>query len=102
MTELGSRSILDVLHFKDSDDSVILFDWEEASEEKVHNLARVTPKGEIAWYAELPSHPELTTGFDAYAYMNWSRGSLTANSLRSFWVELDPESGRIVAFEFTK
>jgi hypothetical protein len=102
MREGGSPSILDVVYFTDSNDSVILFDWETATAEKVQNLARVTPQGEIVWRAELPSHTELTDGFDAYASVKWEGGRLIANSLSCFHVELNPADGRIVDSEFTK
>jgi hypothetical protein len=102
VTEAESSPALDGVYFGDSDDSVILFDWEDAAVEKFRNLVRVSASGEIVWRAELPHDPELTGGFDAYDSVAWDKGRLIANSLSCFRVELAPEDGRIVAAEFTK
>jgi hypothetical protein len=81
---------------------VTLFDWQDAPVEKFQNLVRISPSGEIVWRAELPHDPDLTDGFDAYVYVAWHEGRLTANSFSCFRVELDPATGLIVSAEFTK
>ena len=67
--------------------------------ERVCFLLRVRPDGNIVWRAELPLPDDWT---DQYVEFAQSDGVLSANSWSTYYVLLDPETGRILSKEFTK
>ena len=69
-----------------------------AGRSDVRNIVRVRADGSTAWTAEVPRPGQG----DFYGSVRWRGGRLVATSFSGYTVEIDPETGRLLAEKFTK
>lgn len=81
----------------DSDDCLVLLQSWARPGYGLLNLIRIRPDGSIVWRAEQPMRAH-----DRYLDVEWTEQGLAAWSSSGFNVVLDPDTGRILAREFTK
>lgn len=62
------------------------------------NLIRVEHDGSVGWAADLPEPGRR----DYYGKVSWRGHQLTATSFSGYTVNIDPNSGRLLAARFTK
>jgi|HubBroStandDraft_1064217.scaffolds.fasta_scaffold1214561_1 outer membrane protein assembly factor BamB len=85
-----------LLPIQGSNDCIVLCD-PGAQPRGFKNLFRVTPNGDVAWEADLPS-----SGEDFYLSVRYTNDVVLANTWSGFLVQLDLNTGRVARRTFVK
>jgi hypothetical protein len=88
--------ILQSLDFPDC--RVVLFDWTSNKEHRFENLVCFNGDGSLRWKAALPQN----SGHDWFVGIALDNGQLRANSMSSFALWLDLQTGSALKTVFTK